>query len=141
MGQHLVVDEFIALGALHDAVQRQHAAEAAGLEDADLLVFRLALEEDFLDFVTLAEPGIQRFVKPGGHRISPRFISVHWMLSGRKARRSTGMALAGWPSPQTTAARAASTFSGQVWVCVRLSARTAPPELPRLRSRAGGERG
>src|SRR3546814_15941264 len=74
MGQHLVVDEFIALGALHDAVQRQHAAEAAGLEDADLLVFRLALEEDFLDFVTLAEPGIQRFVKQGGHRISPRLI-------------------------------------------------------------------
>jgi hypothetical protein len=49
MGNHLLVGELIALGALDDVVEDKDVAEVGGLEDEDVLVLALLMDEDLLN--------------------------------------------------------------------------------------------
>lgn len=49
VGDHLLVGELIALGALDDVVEDEDGAVIGGLEDEDVLVLALLVVEDFLD--------------------------------------------------------------------------------------------
>ena len=49
VGNHLLVGEFIALGALDDVVQDEDSAVVGRLEDEDILVLALLVVQDLLD--------------------------------------------------------------------------------------------
>jgi hypothetical protein len=49
VGNHLLVGELIALGALDDVVEDENVAEVGGLEDEDVLVLALLVGEDLLN--------------------------------------------------------------------------------------------
>jgi hypothetical protein len=49
VGDHLLVGELIALGALDDVVQDQDVAKVGRLEDENVLVLALLVDEDLLD--------------------------------------------------------------------------------------------
>lgn len=49
VGNHLLVGELIALGALDDVVEDKDVAEVGGLEDEDVLVLALLVDEDLLN--------------------------------------------------------------------------------------------
>src|SRR3546814_12019307 len=46
VGEHLVVDELVPLRRLHHAIQREHAPEAAVLEQLQALMLGLAVVDD-----------------------------------------------------------------------------------------------
>ena len=73
MGQHLLVDELVALGDLDHAVQHHDAAVRDALEDHDVLEVALHPRQFALHQEALAPVGIQRLVDPaiGRHRRSP----------------------------------------------------------------------
>ena len=73
MRQHLLVDELVALGDLHDAVEQHDAAVRVALEDHDVLERALNAREFTPDQESLSPLGIQRLVHPrvGGHRDLP----------------------------------------------------------------------
>jgi hypothetical protein len=50
VGDHLLVGELVALGALDDVVEDEDSAVVGGLEDKDVLVFGLLMVEDRVDF-------------------------------------------------------------------------------------------
>ena len=68
VGHHLVIDELIPRGELDDAVQHHHPAEILILEDYQLLVFGLAIEEDFVRLQADAEAIVERLFDPPVHR-------------------------------------------------------------------------
>lgn len=49
MGDHLLVCEFVPLGALDDIVEDEYGAIVGGLEDEDILILALFVVEDILD--------------------------------------------------------------------------------------------
>lgn len=49
MGNHLLVGELVALGALNDVVQNQDGAVVGRLEDEDILVLALLVVQDLFD--------------------------------------------------------------------------------------------
>src|SRR3546814_4351339 len=72
MDEHLVVEELVALGGLNDAVEGQHAAEGAVLEDHQLLVLGLVLTEHPVhpqEDAEIAARGVDLF-HPFGHGAS-----------------------------------------------------------------------
>lgn len=62
VGDHLLVGELIALGALDGVVQDQNGAVVAGLEDEDVLVLGLLVVQDLVDLeghgLTGPHPGL-----------------------------------------------------------------------------------
>lgn len=74
VGDHLVIDELIALGQHDAAVDHQHLAEAGGLQDLDLLEGALFAEKHCVDLETEGRPDF---------RVSLAEIDIHRpLLSG-----------------------------------------------------------
>ena len=93
---HFMVDEFIALGGLNDAVDGQHAPEHGRLKDDQILLAGIRLVQNARDFKSLhVAPvgpfGIERLVEPG-QRTRPLRCSFTSRVSGSKARSRTGTA-------------------------------------------------
>ena len=76
VGQHLVVDELIPLGGLHDAIEHHHPAEHRVVEDHQVLVLGFGLEVDLVDQEVLTVGVIQRFAPGSSHRSAPRLAGV-----------------------------------------------------------------
>jgi len=66
MGDHLLVCELVALGALDDIVENQDIAIVGRLEDEDILVLALLVVEDLLDLEghCLARPHLGDLAEP-----------------------------------------------------------------------------
>lgn len=66
MGNHLLVGELVALGALNDVVEDEDGAVVGGLEDQDILVLALLVVEDLLDLEGhgLAGPHVGDLAEP-----------------------------------------------------------------------------
>ena len=66
MGDHLLVREFVALGALDDIVQNKHGAVVGRFEDQDVLVLALLVVENVLDLEGhgLAGPHVGDLAEP-----------------------------------------------------------------------------
>ena len=66
MGDHLLVGELVALGALDNAVEDQHGAVVAALEDEDVLVVGFLVVQDLvhLEVHGLAGPHGRLFGEP-----------------------------------------------------------------------------
>ena len=95
MGQHFVVDEFVPLGCLHDAVERQDTAEFRVHEDDQMLVIGLGLVQDFRDRELVPETGMKRFLEPTRQVTLPRrWSAISWRF-GLKARRMASAAFPG----------------------------------------------
>ncbi len=113
MGQHLVIDEFVALGRLDDAVQRQNPAEPRILENLEILVFGFFLEEGLFYEEPELEIAVKRFGEPS-HGMRPRLCSLSWIESVLNIRRRTGTALYGSQLPHMNRSIAAYSRSGHV---------------------------
>ena len=70
MDDHLIVDELIALGQHHVAVQREHPAELRGLKDIDALVIALLGVELFVHPDAVFHIRGVKFRKPKFHLFS-----------------------------------------------------------------------
>ena len=103
MGHHLMIDELIALGRLHDAVQRQEPPELGVLKDLKALMLGLAVIENRIDLQALPVGAVKLFVKPGHDAAStipsPRRNSFTCTSAALNARRSTSTARRGSASP------------------------------------------
>lgn len=66
VGDHLLIGELIALGALDDVVQDQHGAVVTALEDQDVLVLGLLVVQDLVDLKVhgLARPHVRLLGEP-----------------------------------------------------------------------------
>jgi hypothetical protein len=47
MGQHFMIDKFIALGCLHNAIKRQHPSKAVIFKDLNTLQAAVIVIKDF----------------------------------------------------------------------------------------------
>jgi hypothetical protein len=94
VGNHLLVGELIALGALDDVVEDENVAEVGGLEDEDVLVLALLMDEDLLNAEGhgMAGPHLRDLSEPaildGG---VGDLLSRHFAGCREKRTRSTGM--------------------------------------------------
>ena len=107
VGQHLVVDELVALGGLDDAVKREDPSEQPVLEDQQLLLTGRGAEQDPVHGQPLGQPRVQCLLEPFGHVTIPRRWSPIWTDSGLKAAVSTGIARCGSVSPHMNTSSAA----------------------------------
>lgn len=66
VGDHLLVGELIALGALNDVVEDEDVAMVSGLEDQDILIQALLVVKDLLDLEGhgLARPHVGDLAEP-----------------------------------------------------------------------------
>ncbi len=97
MRHHLVVDELVLRGELHDAVEHHHPPEIGVLEDDQTLVLGLAVEEDAVRVQTDTEATVERLFDPAVHRFIslPRRCSLTTTLRGEKASFRTSIAARG----------------------------------------------
>src|SRR3546814_11306803 len=72
VGEHLVVDELVPLRRLHHAIQREHAPEAAVLEQLQALMLGLAVVDDLVGLQRQPEMRMQDLLYPAAHRPLPR---------------------------------------------------------------------
>lgn len=93
VGNHLLVGELVALGALDDVVEDEDHAVVGGLEDEDILVERLLVVNDLVDLeghglarphvADLAEPawrnGVSDCLLECGWRGPWQRIASHWL--------------------------------------------------------------
>ena len=64
MGEHLVIDEFVAFGRLDDAIQRQHATDLRILKDDQILKVGFLAVQYFSDSQRLPQIGMKRLFVP-----------------------------------------------------------------------------
>ncbi|MOA17950.1 hypothetical protein D3C78_1382340 [compost metagenome] len=62
VGHHFVIDELIALGGLHHAVERHHAPQNRVFKNHQILMLGLLTIQHVLYREVLAEVGMQRFI-------------------------------------------------------------------------------
>jgi hypothetical protein len=62
VGHHLVIDKLVALGGLHHAVQRHHAAKGGVLEDDEILVIGFLMIEHVINGKVLTKLVMQCFM-------------------------------------------------------------------------------
>ena len=120
MGDHFLIDEFIAFRDLHHAIQQHHPAMGFAFKDDNVLKIRLHPRQFALHTEALAPGGVKGFIDPaiGRHGgtsfmkkgralppgpiktisklaqpIRPRLCSASCTRSGRKPRLSAGIAL------------------------------------------------
>src|SRR4029077_17801295 len=131
---HLVVDELVLGGELHDRVEHHHPAKVGIFEDDQTLVLGLAIEEDAVRGQSDTEATVERLFDPAVHRFIslPRRCSLTTTLRGEKASFRISIAARGLVSPHMNTSSAAYPYSGQLWMEMCDSARTATPETPPL---------
>src|SRR3546814_3265346 len=89
VGEHLVVDELVPLRRLHHAIQREHAPEAAVLEQLQALMLGLAVVDDLVGLQRQPEMRMQALLYPAAHRPLPRRCSATTTCDGLKRARRT----------------------------------------------------
>ena len=72
VGHHFVIDKFVTLGGLHDAVQRHDTAKCAVLENDQILMIGLFVIQHIINGKVLSKLVVQRFL--------PHFCFGHWQL-------------------------------------------------------------
>ncbi len=117
MGQHLVIDEFVALADLHDAVERHHPAPLRGLVDHKVLVLGCLAKDYGFDFDAQLKADTKRFVEPGPvasgrttrirQATTPRRVSFTVADFALNADLRMGNALCGLHEPHMKTSRAA----------------------------------
>src|SRR5690606_29754147 len=126
MGEHLVIDELVALCDLRDSVQRHHAAEESIVEDHQMLLACRFLIVHLIGTEGADEPlfFIEGFHHPASGKTakvaishqtipSPRKCSPTRMSDGVNAARRTSIALRGSSSPHMNTTSATESASGQ----------------------------
>src|SRR4029079_17704113 len=129
---HLVVDELVLGGELHDRIEHHDPAAVRVLEDNQGLVVGLAVEKSAVRTQADAEAPVERLFDPAFHRFIslPRNCSLTTTLRGSNASFRTSMAALGLVWPHMNTSSAAQHYSGQLWIEMCDSARTATPETP-----------
>src|SRR3546814_19991736 len=94
-GEHLVVDELVPLRRLHHAIQREHAPEAAVLEQLQALMLGLAVVDDLVGLQRQPAMRMQALLYPSAHRPLPRRCSATTTCDGLKPARRTTTARCG----------------------------------------------
>jgi hypothetical protein len=86
VGDHLLVGELVALGALDDVVEDEHHAVVGGLEDEDILVERLLVVDDLVDLEGhgLAGPHLADLAEPAW---SSMLVIVSWRVGRSLVRQ------------------------------------------------------
>src|SRR4029078_9662549 len=132
VAHHLVIDELVLGGELDDAVEHHHPTKVGVLEDDQSLMLGLAVEKDGVRLQTDTEASGERLFDPAVHRFIslPRICSLTTTLRGEKASFKTSMAALGLVWPHMKISSAAYPYSGQLWIEICDSARTATPDTP-----------
>ena len=107
MADHLVIDELVTLGDLHEAIQHEDAAQERRLEDNRLLVRGAPPIDVPFDFEPLAPMWSVGFLVPLAHHSTPRICSQTVIRRALNMCRSTGTTLCGSADPHMKASIAA----------------------------------
>ena len=110
MGQHLVIDVFVALGGLNHAIEHKHPPKVRVLEYYQVLMICLFTVQDPVGPQGLANAWVEGFVHPGDGAICTRILSCVQSICPRRcsdtdirpgvnALSNTGIVSAGLHSP------------------------------------------
>lgn len=80
VGHHFVIDKLVALGGLHHAVQRHHAAKGGVFEDYQILMIGFLMIEHVIHGKILTKLVMQRFL-PYRFSVmgSTSFVNIHYI--------------------------------------------------------------
>ena len=105
--EHLVVDELVALGGLHDIVEHQGAAERRGLENRQALMAGVTFAKHRIGAQAEGVAVVELLVEPARHIPSPRRWVSTRVSPGVNAASRTASASPGSAAPHMKRSKAA----------------------------------